>query len=162
MQRPTQEEKERKRKYREEQRKLAEKQNTLLKNRVGRAKTFRHLQEQKQLEADYSILEALRLRAKSASRLTSENNNNYVKQRREQSATARLRFYDNNEEEDNYDYERYMINESKIRFDNRRSDDFLGASSGYSSGSTAAGQHKKWDWVQDSGVKDYYSYNNNG
>ena len=68
LQRPTQEEKERKRRFREEQKRQQ-------KSRIARAKTFRHLEDKYNSgyfnynsNNEVSLMDALRYRAKSASR----------------------------------------------------------------------------------------------
>ena len=135
LQRPTQEEKERKRRYREELKRQEQKAKG---RNVGRAKTFR--QERQPLSAaptsSGNIMDALKYRAKSASRV--DQNDNIMNfgiaaaRRREHSANAaaRLRFMDNE------DYHvgrepRGQPRENKLRWFDR--DEPL-TSSGYSSG----------------------------
>ena len=126
LQRPTQEEKERKRRFREEQRRLEAKKG---RERVGRAKTFRHLEERPFGSGDSSILEALKFRAKSATRERTDYNDNLVSKRREQSvvATSRLRFLDHRGD----DSPREM--NSRLRWEEPMT------SSGYSSGGGGGG-----------------------
>ena len=101
LQRPTQEEKERKRRYREEQKRQQ-------KNRIARAKTFRHLEGSNNsgyfnysgTNESPSILDALRYRAKSASRAENKTVNEdyygYSKGRRREQSAGRLNNNNNN------------------------------------------------------------------
>ena len=100
LQRPTQEEKERKRRYREEQRKLDRSYSTTNRNnttsRVGRAKTFRQFEQERHFANSYgsdtsNILEALKYRAKSATRGRDQNENYISMRRRDQSLGSRYR-----------------------------------------------------------------------
>lgn len=134
LQRPTQEEKERRRKYKEDKIRHA---NTLLpKSKVGRAKTFRE-RNNNEIEESYfengptslpvsaSMVEVLRHRAKSASRVADNYYGDGVstnKRKNKSSATtntgfvSRLRFLDQHHEP------------QKLRWQDRE------PSSGYSSG----------------------------
>lgn len=146
LQRPTQEEKERRRKYNKDE-KLRQVSTLLPKSKVGRAKTFRMERNNNDVDFDNgpaslpvsaSMVEVLRHRAKSASRHNTEDvfytSNDYAtstKRRghkgRDSSAAAafvsRLRFFDNQPSEQ----------PQKLRWQDRE------PSSGYSSGGGRGG-----------------------
>ena len=142
LQRPTQEEKERRRKYRQDKIHHA---NTLLpKSKVGRAKTFRERNNNEEdfmhpefdpgpasLPVSASMVEVLRHRAKSATRL--EHNNDLKKRHREHSAhtgfVSRLRFLDPSGPGTT------EVQTPKIRWQDRE------PSSGYSSGGRGGQDH---------------------
>ena len=147
LQRPTQEEKERRRKYRAEKIQHA---NTLLpKSKVGRAKTFRERNNNEvgfeplnmgptSLPVSASMVEVLRHRAKSASRVEKADyyDSNTVQKRgkkdRDHSAhsgfVSRLRFLEHPQEP------QQTTSTSRLRWQDRE------PSSGYSSGGRDRGQ----------------------
>lgn len=142
LQRPTQEEKERRRKYKEDKIRHA---NTLLpKSKVGRAKTFRErnnneiedtygvMHEQNgptSLPVSASMVEVLRHRAKSASRVdyydTNKRSNKNKSSANATGFVSRLRFLDQHHHHDQ---------PQKLRWQDRE------PSSGYSSGGRPADQ----------------------
>ena len=152
LQRPTQEEKERKRRFREEQRRAVfngiNSTSTLPSNksaasgRVGRAMTFRDMEDKYYGGfGGHSLIEALRIRARSANaRYNPDHNENYLhhslqpqsnlnsnSRRREQSAGSRLRFLADEDQE--------TSSSRLLRWNNNKaSEDNMQNSSGYSSG----------------------------